>query len=325
MAFTGFNNSTHQINNYDLNALFSISNSSNIRFQGVKFQNFNITNDINDINDSAVDQEEMSEILPDLFSLINFYHEYESIASYDTLSMGQIPSNYSSIIPDITSSNCSYVVDNMGIEYCYNVSIAPSPTSFPYEIKCETLTTQGLNAFAPGYCQYDYISNEYKKMNISYKYECLETNGSYILSKTVFKNSINCSISKYNKDIVVTRQYFTTNTEQVKFYCNLNDIKKEIDRDECILDLKGYNNNNNRYNSSTLMLLHHYMVPNGCIDSTGYICIDHETLYQVFYNDDNCSSMINSDFIGNVYKNNECDLNKIYWNLGVCWRLCWRQ
>ena len=136
IAFMGYQNGTHQTNEHDLYSLFSISNSSNIRFENVKFENFNLENHI---NESVVDIDEMTGILPDIFSLINVIHEYESFPSFDVLSGNKIPNNYS--IPDIPYQ----IVVMLWIILVFNIVTLYQPSSTTqssYQTICETVRTE---------------------------------------------------------------------------------------------------------------------------------------------------------------------------------------
>eukprot|EP01083_Nonionella_stella_P144083 449166_1 len=271
----------------DIRSLFRIVNSSNIRFENVLFTEFNITNPLNDSAEPDNDE---------LFNLIRFNHKYEGLTSYPIPTASHIPQTLST--PHIQQTNCSYVVDKN------------SPSAYDKDA-----------AFQVGFCQIDH--NKSQQYTLSFKYECFETgNGLYGLIKTVYNGSDDCthSPSTLHLHVNVTTQYFNASDETMHFYCGLpSDILSRA----CSVDIIAYDVQINSVDASCTkgdhMLYKHVLLPNGCVSrnhtSTGYVCVDDQTLFKLSYQDTQCSSLIQSTYIGKALMDQQCFLNKLYLEL----------
>eukprot|EP01084_Bolivina_argentea_P173799 301072_1 len=305
LIFTGYNSS--QYNKYKLNSLFNIQNSTNIKFKNVIFEQFNLTNNVND-SDINVDVNDMI----DLFALINFNHEYNALQSYQTLDSSYI--HLGDNVPDIPKTHCSYVIDKNGIDYCgYNSNCKNGEICLNITAEICLNIIDNTVAFVPNVCNIEWTQDT--NVILSYKYECVNNgNESYGLNKTVYIGSNNCSVMSV-AIVDVTWEYFNQSNENISFYCN--DIQIDNPPNECVMNIKAYNSEtkNDSCIRGNHLVYNHTIVPNECIidfadsPSTGFVCVDDNTLFELFYSDTQCSQLINDLFnptIGYAYADDRC-------------------
>ena len=306
---------------FDIKSLFNIENSTNIKFENVVFEEFNLKNPINN-----------SMIGGDSFSFISTAHKYESFPTYESLTTSQIPLNYP--LPSIPSTHCSYVNDRNGVKYCYN---SPQCNDDGQICTNVTNTTTGIIeeecsdcipvcdhlvfdvGFVPGKCQRDTVDG----VTLSYKYECFRlgnTSNAFGVNKSVYTGSSDCTPLD---DDSVQHYFFNESNENITFYCNPLDFEGAEGgvRDECILrgdvyDAVYENGTNGTCTKGEDLTETHYIVTNDCIleedGSTGWVCVDDKRLFMIKYSDEQCTIPQFTTYIdGTAWFDNQCFVTKL--------------
>ena len=145
---------------------------------------------------------------------------------------------------------------------------------------------------------------------------CTHWNGSYALNKMYLPTLI-IAVHQWIKCYHCNSEYFNMSAQNRSFTA-ANWCWKPCGRDECVLDGWYEGDVENGTCGTFDLQYHHYLVPNDCFksasnnnyNSTGYVCVDDNTLFQIFYNDNSCSSPVDSDLLAESMM-----VNVIWWIL----------